>query len=172
MDEPIHSKRRKTEWSLQMWQFSQEAGPLYPSRSGATYDWNDRRSPGDLVARPRDSPEPGANENPILRQNLRLLRREEADSSTVWLRWEGELASSSSSTTPSLSQSNHELQAGRPIEDIRRGDESLASGSTDARRMGVLTHGNPEFDFTPSGSRYPVLWEGAVVELDLSLIHI
>ena len=136
------------------------------------YDWNERRSPGDLVARLRDSPEPGANESPILGQNQRLLRREEADSSTVWLRWEGELASSSSSTTPSLSQSNHELQAGRPIEDIRRGDESLASGSTDARRMGVLTHGNPEFDFTPSGNRYPVLWEGAVVELDGTIFSV
>ena len=168
MDDSIPSKRRKVEWSLQTWPFLKKAGSLYPSRPGAEemmYDWSGYEDPGDLVARPRDNPEPGTSKSPTLGRNQRLLRRE-SDLSTVWLRWDGEPAGSPSSAAPFLSQNNHGPQADCPIKDIRREDESQRSRSTSTYRMNILTHGNPDYDFTPSGGLHPVLWVGAVVRLD------
>ena len=166
MDESVPPKRRKEEWSLQAWPFSKEV--VYPSRT--IHDWRVCRSPKDLVAQPQDVPEPSTSSNPIPEQNQRFLRRED-DSSTVWLRWEGETVSSSLSLTPSLNQSEDGLGAGCLVRDIRRESEPLVSRSTDARRMSILTHGNPDYDFTPSGG-IPVLWEGAVVMLDGSIISV
>ena len=167
MDESVPPKRRKEEWSLQAWQFSKEV--VYPSRT-RIYDWRVCKSPKDLVAQPQDVPEPSTSSNPILEQNQRFLRRGD-DSSTVWLRWEGETVSSSLPLTPSLNQSDHGLGAGRLVRDIRRESESLVSGSTDARSVSILTHGNPDYDFTPSRG-LPVLWEGTVVRLDGSIIGV
>ena len=168
MDGSIPSKRRKVEWSLRTWPFPERAGSLYPYRSGAdgiTYDWSRYGDSGDLVERPRDDPEPGTSKGLILGRNQRLLRRE-SDSSVVWLRWDEEPAGSPSSAAPFLSQNDHGPRAHCPIKDIRREEESQGLRSTSTYRMNILTHGNPDYDFTPSEGLHPVLWVGTVVRLD------
>ena len=95
-------------WFLRTWPLPKKDGSVYPKDSGTngvTYDWSSYGDSGDLIKPPRDDPEPGTSEGltPVRNQSLLRIGR---DSSVVWLRWDEEPVSSTSSVIPLPSQND------------------------------------------------------------------